>query len=92
MPYRLLYHHEVKKSDIPKLNETMKKRIRNAIEKRLKIEPEKYSEPLRKSLKGYRKLRVGDYQIVLKIERQDIFILGICHRKDVYERMEKRSE
>ena len=92
MPYRLRYHHEVKKSDIPTLNETMKERIRNAIEKRLKIEPEKYSEPLRKSLKGYRKLRVGDYRIVLKIERQDLFILGICHRKDVYERMEKRSE
>lgn len=92
MPYWLRYHHEVKKNDIPKLTETMKKRIRNAIEKRLKIEPEKYSEPLRKSLKGYRKLRVGDYRIVLKIERQDIFILGICHRKDIYERMEKRSE
>ena len=85
MPYRLRYHHEVKKSDIPTLNETMKERIRNAIEKRLKIEPEKYSEPLRKSLKGYRKLRVGDYRIVLKIERQDIYILGICHRKDVIE-------
>jgi len=92
MPYRLWYHHEVKKSDILKLNETMKKRIRDAIEKRLQVEPEKYSEPLRKTLKGYRKLRVGDYRIVLKIERQDIFILGICHRKDVYKRMEKRSE
>lgn len=91
MPYQLRYHHEVKKSDLPKLNETIKRRIKNAIEKRLQFEPEKYSEPLRKTLKGYRKLRVGDYRIVLKIERKHIYILGICHRKDIYERMERRA-
>ena len=92
MTYQLRYHQEVKRSDIPKLNETIRRRIKNAIEKRLQVEPEKYSEPLRKTLIGYRKLRVGDYRIVLKIERKDIFILGICHRKDVYERVEKRTE
>ncbi|MEW5814392.1 MAG: type II toxin-antitoxin system RelE/ParE family toxin [Spirochaetota bacterium] len=92
MPYQLYYHHEVKRSDIPKLNETMKRRIKNAIEKRLQVDPEKYSEPLRKTLKGYRKLRAGDYRIVLKIENKDIFILGICHRKDVYKRIEKRVD
>ena len=49
------------------------------------MSPEKYSEPLRRTLKGYRKLRVGDYRIVLKIERVDILIL-------VHERMEWRSQ
>jgi mRNA interferase RelE/StbE len=52
--------------------------------------PEKYSEPLRRTLKGYRKLRVGDYRIVLKLAGEDIQILAICHLKDVYERMEWR--
>jgi mRNA interferase RelE/StbE len=56
------------------------------------VSPQKYSEPLRRTRKGYRKLGVGDYRTVLKIEDADILILGICHRKDVYERMEWRSQ
>ena len=42
--------------------------------------PELYSEPLRRTLKTYRKLRVGDYRIVLKIEDRVVTILAICHR------------
>ena len=92
MPYHLRYHPDVKAKDIPKLNRTIQKRVRIAIERRLLESPDKYSEPLRRTLKGYRKLRVGDYRIVLKIEGEDILILGICHRKDVYEIMEWRRQ
>ena len=92
MPYRLRYHPDVKEKDLPKLNRTIQKRIKTAVEQRLLTAPEKYSEPLRRSLKGYRKLRVGDYGIILKLESEDILILGICHRKDVYERMEWRIQ
>ena len=91
MAYQVRYHPDVKKKDIPKLNSTIRRRIRTAIEKRLLVEPEKYSEPLRRTLKDYRKLRVGDYRIVLKIQKWEILILGICHRKDVYEKMEWRK-
>jgi mRNA interferase RelE/StbE len=90
VPYRLRYHPDVKEKDLPRLNRTIQKRIKTAIEQRLMAAPEKYSEPLRRTLKGYRKLRVGDYRIVLKLESEDILILGICHRKDVYEQMEWR--
>ncbi len=92
MPYRLRYHPDVKEKDLPKLNRTIQRRIKTAIERRLLIAPEKYSEPLRRTLKGYRKLRVGDYRIVLKLESDDILVLGICHQKDVYERMEWRIQ
>ena len=92
VPYHLSYHPDVKAKDLPKLNRTIQKRIRTAIEQRILRSPEKYSEPLRRTLKGYRKTRVGDFRIVLKIEGQDILILGICHRKDVYEGMEWRSQ
>jgi mRNA interferase RelE/StbE len=92
MPYRLRYHPDVKEKDLPKLNRTIQKRIKTAVEQRLLTAPEKYSEPLRRTLKGYRKLRVGDYRIVLKLESENILILGICHRKDVYERMEWRIQ
>ena len=91
MPYSLRYHPDVKAKDLPKLNRTIQKRIKTAVEQRLLVSPEKYSEPLRRTLKGYRKLRVGDYWVVLHIERFDILILGICHRKDVYDKMEWRS-
>jgi mRNA interferase RelE/StbE len=47
---------------------------------------------LRRTLKGYRKLRVGDYRIVLKLEGDAILVLGICHRKDVYEKMDWRLQ
>ena len=92
MPYRIRYHPDVKEKDLPKLNRTIQKRIKTAIEQRLLLAPEKYSEPLRRTLKGYRKLRVADYRIVLKFESEDILILGICHRKDVYGRMEWRIQ
>ena len=92
MAYYLRYHPDVRSKDIPKLNRTMRDRIRRAIENRLLTQPEQYSEPLRKTLKMYRKLRVGDYRVVLKIVEQDIIIYAICHRKDVYQRVQKRTE
>lgn len=92
MSYILRFHPDVKAKDLPKMNRTIRKRIKTAIEQRLLVSPEKYSEPLRRTLKGYRKLRVGDYGVVLRIERFDILILGIYHRKDVYDKMEYRSQ
>jgi mRNA interferase RelE/StbE len=59
------------------LNVKFKQRIKSAIETRLLTEPEKYSDPLRRTLKGYRKLRVGDYRIVLRVDKDVIYILGI---------------
>ena len=92
MPYQIRYHPDVREKDLPKINRNIQKRIKAAIEKRLLVAPERYSEPLRRTLKGYRKLRVGDYRIVLKLQDQDILILAICHRKDVYQRMEWRIQ
>ena len=91
MAYQLRYHPDVRSKDIPKLNKTTRNRIRRAIENRLSNHPEQYSEPLRKTLKRYRKLRVGDYRIVLKIDGQVILILAICHRKDVYQQVQRHT-
>ncbi len=92
MAYRPRYHPDVRSKDIPKLNRTMRERIRRAIESRLLTQPEQYSEPLRKTLKMYRKLRVGDYRIVLRIDEDEVIICTMCHRKDVYQRVQKRIE
>ena len=92
MSFSLLYHPEVIKRDIPKLNSDMRKRIKRAIETRLLAIPHEYGEPLRKTLKNYWKLRVGDSRIVFKVADNEILILGICHRKEVNSLMEKRRD
>lgn len=90
MPFELRYHPDVKAVDIPLLNEKLKIRIKNAIETRLATAPHQYGEPLRKTLKGYWKLRAGDYRVVFKIMENEVRIFGIIHRKDVYGQIGKR--
>jgi mRNA interferase RelE/StbE len=92
VPYHLQYYPDVKAKDIPRLNWIIQERIKIAIEQRLLVSPAKCLEPLRRKLKGYRKLRVGDYKIVLRITSMDILIPGIRHQKDVDGRMEWRSQ
>ena len=84
MPFYLKYHPAVRNEDLPIIDRRMKDRIRKAIEERLQIAPHEYGDPLRKDLKGYRKLRVGDYRVVFKISGSDVWILGIRHRKSIY--------
>jgi len=57
-PFKILYHPKVVSEDIPLLNKNIKDRIKFAIETRLLNEPLKYGLPLKRSLKGYRKMRV----------------------------------
>ncbi|MBI5049737.1 MAG: type II toxin-antitoxin system RelE/ParE family toxin [Nitrospirae bacterium] len=90
MPFELGYHPDVKAVDLPLLDNKIKKRIKTAIETRLAVAPHLYGEPLRKTLKGYWKLRVGDYRVVFKIVQNEVWIFGIIHRKRVYEMIEKR--
>ena len=47
--------------------------------------PHEYGLPLRKSLGGYWKLRVGDYRVVFKIEGEVVYVLGVRHRKNSHE-------
>jgi len=91
VPFTLRYHPDVKARDLPLIDAKLKNRIKTAIERRLATEPQRYGEPLRKTLRGYWKLRVGDYRVVYKIVGEEVLILGIIHRKKVYEAIEKRA-
>jgi mRNA interferase RelE/StbE len=90
VPFALRYHPDVKAIDIPLLDAKLRTRIKNAIETRLTTAPHLYGGPLRKTLRGYWKLRVGDYRVVFKIVAEEVWILGIIHRKKVYEAIKKR--
>lgn len=90
MNFEIIYHDLVSKNDIPSLPKTTRARIKNAIGKKLTTEPDKYGKPLRRSLKGYRKLRVGDYRIIFRIEEKRVKIFLIQHRSVVYDKAEAR--
>ncbi len=92
MAYKINYHQNVKKFDLPKINAKNKNMIKKAIEERLATRPETYGKPLQRTLKGYWKLRVGDYRVVFKVSNNTIFIFGIIHRKEVYRLIKKRRE
>ena len=92
MPFEVVYHPDVKKIDLLKLDSRSETMIKRAIEERLTARPELFGRPLRGSLKGYWKLRVGGYRIVFKLLGDKILVLAIVDRKTVYLQSERRVE
>jgi len=89
--YTIVYHPEVMSADIPNLPKVWKGKIKLAIENKLVTAPETFGKPLRRSLSGYRRLRVGDYRIVYRIVKETVKIFVIQHRSVVYESSVKKS-
>jgi mRNA interferase RelE/StbE len=90
LTYNLVYHSDVEKVDLPRIDKKNKSMIKRAIEDRLKTHPEIYGRPLQRTLKGYWKLRVGEFRVVFKIFGNELRIYGIIHRKRVYKDIQKR--
>jgi len=84
--YQVRYQEEVVQKHIPALSSNARVLIKRIIEERLMIDPITFGKPLHYSLKGHRRLRVGDYRIVYRIEanKSTVIIVAIKHRKDVY--------
>ena len=75
------YHPKVKSEDIPRLSSNIAVRIENAIKKRLIVNPIRYGFYLHGSLKGYQKLRVGDWRVIYRIvDNKEIRIIAIGNR------------
>ena len=87
--FEILYEERVVKEDIPKIDKSFKERIKLTIENKLKIDPLSYGKPLRRSLKGYRKLRVGDFRIIFRIKGEKVKIFAIMHRSVIYSKDKK---
>jgi mRNA interferase RelE/StbE len=88
--FAVKFHPAVKEVDLPLINMKMRERIRGAIEARLMTAPQEFGLPLRKNLGGYWKLRVGDYRVVFKVEKEVVYILAIRHKKTIYEDVIRR--
>lgn len=83
--FRVLYHPQAAKEDIPALNRDIKERIRKAIESRLTRAPQDYGKPLSGNLHSYWSLRVGDFRVVYQIKPPLVRIIQIAHRRDAYQ-------
>ena len=82
--FDILFYPQVVKTDLPQLTKSVLERIKKDINKKLRTSPEVFGKPLRKSLKGLRSLRCGDYRVVFEIENRQVNILIISHRSLVY--------
>ena len=87
-----LYYHPAVKDDISGFPKNIRQMLKKSIEGRLLTDPLHYGDPLKKSLAGYRKLRVGDYRIIYKLEKNTIKTLKIGHRKEIYSQAHRRIE
>lgn len=65
--FAIEYLESVVEVDIPALPKSMRELIKRAIETRLSVEPIGLGKPLRYSFVGHRRIRVGDYRIVYRV-------------------------
>ncbi len=72
--------------EISALDGAVKKLIKNAIEDKLMVDPLKFGLPLRRTLAGLFKLRVGNYRIIYQIKNNEVVVLVIAvgHRSRIY--------
>jgi mRNA interferase RelE/StbE len=85
--FQIEYLDTVVDDDIPALPKTVRDRIKRAIETRLAMDPVGLGKPLRYSFKGHRRIRVGDYRIIYRVDNDNklVTVILIKHRKRVYE-------
>lgn len=82
MAYSLGYKKSVQR-DLKQISKLEAERILDHIEQKLVNDPE--SNPLLKGrFAGLRRYRVGDYRVIYFLQENEICILRIGHRRDVY--------
>ncbi len=87
MTYKIFYDLGSKNKDFERIPQAIREIIRKAIEKKLTVDPITFGKPLKYSLNGYRRLRVGDYRVIYKVDEDKVIVIivDIDHRKDVYD-------
>ena len=88
--WKVRYKKSIKK-DLQKASPEIRPLLRRAIEEKLMEDPAKFGTPLRRSLRGFLKLRVGDWRIIYSIERKQVivYVIKIGHRREVYRKMNR---
>ena len=82
MKYKLVYTQRAAR-DIRKLEPTIKQRIGDTLVK-YEEDPLNYSEKLTDSKLGMYRFRIGDYRVIFDLMGDEVVILRVGHRKDIY--------
>ena len=82
MAYNITFKNSVAK-DLKRISKQNVKRILDRIDKELVRNPERFPA-LSGPFAGMRKFRVGDCRVIFVIMDQDVLILRVQDRKDVY--------
>ena len=85
--YRLLYTKEAK-TTIDRLPIKLKRQIKDAVE-RIAADPD-IGKRLTQELKGLLSYRSGDYRLIYRISQEEILVLAVGHRKDVYRQTSRK--
>ena len=84
MAFNIKYKKSIER-DLSRLDKKETRRILDKIEKDLSGRAEFYPV-LKGEFAGLRKMRVGDYRVVFTIIENDILILRIGHRREIYKK------
>lgn len=79
-----LVYHPLAAGDIIGINRDIRRRLAKAVQERLSSHPESYGKPLRGDLAGYWTLRTGDYRVVYRVVKHEVWIFAVINRRDVY--------
>jgi len=82
MRYSLVYTNRAIR-DIEKLDPKVKDRIGETL-LRYAEDPFSYTVKLKDPRLGTYRLRIGDYRVIFDIEGDEIVILRVGHRRDIY--------
>jgi mRNA interferase RelE/StbE len=82
--YKLVYTRRAER-DIQKLDSDAKDRIGKAL-LRYREEPLRFAEKLSDPILGEYRFRIGDYRVIFDIEGNEIIILRVGHRREIYRR------
>ena len=84
MVYRIVYKKSVHR-DLKKLDKNEASNLLDQIENDLSGHPASFPV-LKGKFSGLRKYRVGDYRAIYAILEEDVVILRIGHRKEIYKK------
>ena len=82
MAFHLIYTQKAV-DDINKLDSVVKKRLGKKLEK-FKENPLQYANKLIDPKLGQYRFRIGNYRIIFDLEGDDIIILRVGHRSEIY--------
>lgn len=90
MAFKVQLEKTVVEKDLKKIDNADWHRLKKAIAEKLTTQPHQFGQNLRTPLQKYRKLRVGDWRIVYRVETKTVKIFAIQPRAVVYEGLQKR--